>query len=244
VLVAAAVCPAAPVVVPDVAQAASGELDACRDACHDAIAAVLAERPDMVVVIGAGALARTHPAGTWGSLEPIGVPLWVVLGKPAAAETREGDAARLPVPLTVGAWLMAQHPATAEANVQGLEVAADESVSSCGHLGRGLADGAPRVGLVVIADGTARRGPSAPGYTDERSAAVDETWTTALATGSPDALMTLDPTLTEALMMAGRTPLQVLAGAAAGQSWRGALLWSGDPYGVQYAVASWLPDVP
>ena len=42
-------------------------------------------------------------------------------------------------------------------------------------------------------------------------------------------------------MMAGRAPLQVLAGAAQGRTWRGALVWDGDPYGVQYAVASWLP---
>ena len=50
----------------------------------------------------------------------------------------------------------------------------------------------------------------------------------------------LDEALAQDLMMAGRAPLQVLAGAAAaaGGTWQADLRWTGDPYGVAYAVAT------
>jgi hypothetical protein len=247
VLVAAAVCPAGPVLVPEVAQGAAGELDGCRDACHDVIATMLAQRADVVVVVGAGSATREHPAGTPGSLAPVGVALSVRLGTSPGGDLagggRVGDdgVASLPLSLALGAWLLAPHTAVARLQVTGLETATDEPVASCLDLGRGVADMAGRVALLVIADGTARRGPAAPGYTDERSAAVDEAWTDALAAGRPDELTALDADLADALMMVGRAPLQVLAGAADARQWRGALVWQGDPYGVQYAVASWLP---
>ena len=79
-LVAAAVCPAAPVLVPEVAQGAAGELDDCRAACHDVIATMLAQRPDVVVVVGAGTHTQTLASGSPGSLEPIGVAVHVRLG--------------------------------------------------------------------------------------------------------------------------------------------------------------------
>ena len=105
------------------------------------------------------------------------------------------QAPSLPLSVSVGAWLLAQHPAAAQVSVQGLEVATGEPVPACLHLGRALADDAARVALLMVADGTARRGPGAPGYSDERSAAVDQAWTSALADGSPDALAALDPHL-------------------------------------------------
>ena len=39
------------------------------------------------------------------------------------------------------------------------------------------------------------------------------------------------------LLAAGRAPWQVLAGAARGGSWQGAVTWTGAPYGVTYLVA-------
>jgi hypothetical protein len=152
----------------------------------------------------------------------------------------------LPLSLTIGAWLLSQHAspdassADSGSTVSGMEVAVDEPVEACVRRGRDIAAEARRVGLLVMADGTARRGPTAPGYTDDRAADVDLAWTSALADGDPQALSHLDPVVADELMMAGRAPLQVLAGAADGGRWRAELAWSGDPYGVQYAVAWWL----
>jgi len=254
VLVAAAVCPAAPVLVPEVAQGAAGELDDCRAACHDVIATVLAKRPDVVVVVGAGTHTQTLASGSRGSFEPVGVAVPVRLGQGSDSDrTGHGGTGAegtdpgarspsLPLTVSVGAWLLAQHPAAAQVSVHGLEVATDEPVPSCLNLGRALADDAAGVALLVVADGTARRGPAAPGYADERSAALDQAWISSLAEGSLDGLAALDPDLATVLMMAGRPPLQVLAGAAQGRRGQSTLVWHGDPYGVQYAVASWLRD--
>ncbi|MEU1095310.1 hypothetical protein ABZ389_18990, partial [Streptomyces sp. NPDC005877] len=51
-LVAAAVCPCPPLLVPAVASGAAPELDAARDACADAVGLLAASRPDLLVVVG------------------------------------------------------------------------------------------------------------------------------------------------------------------------------------------------
>ncbi|OSC55333.1 hypothetical protein B5180_40185, partial [Streptomyces sp. BF-3] len=48
-LVAAAVCPCPPLLVPEVAAGAAPELDAARDACLDAVGVLAAARPDLLV---------------------------------------------------------------------------------------------------------------------------------------------------------------------------------------------------
>ncbi|NUS24745.1 MAG: hypothetical protein HOV92_11070, partial [Streptomyces sp.] len=51
-LVAAAVCPCPPLLVPEVAAGAAPELDPARAACTDALGVLAAARPDRLVVIG------------------------------------------------------------------------------------------------------------------------------------------------------------------------------------------------
>jgi hypothetical protein len=53
VLVAGAVCPHPPLLVPELAGGAAPELDALRAACDEAVRRLLAARPDLVVVVGA-----------------------------------------------------------------------------------------------------------------------------------------------------------------------------------------------
>jgi hypothetical protein len=64
--------------------------------------------------------------------------------------------------------------------------------------------------------------------------------TKAFASVDIDTLLRLDPVLSAELLVAGRAPWQVLAGAATG-SFEGEVLYDAAPYGVQYTVASWLP---
>lgn len=236
-MIAAVVCPAAPVLVPEVARSAAVELDGCRTACDAALAYLLAQRPERVVVVGVGTVTRTHPAGSLGSFRPIGVDLQVALG---GRDRVSVDAAPgLPLSLTVGSWLLARHAWSGVAS--GLEVAAEAAPEVCQQAGRAVDERGRRTGLLVVADGSARRGPAAPGYTDPRAHALDRSWVDALAEGVPAGLAALDPDLCADLLMSGRAPLQVLAGAAGSRAWAGELGYADDPYGVQYAVATWRP---
>lgn len=236
------VVPAAPVLVPQVAQGAAPELAGVRTAVLEALADALqpgvgdgeSDGPmERVVVVGPGASTRRHGPGARGSFRPIGVDLELAWG------VADVESDPLPLSLTIGAWMLAQLPWAG--HTVGLEVAEAASPAVCEDLGSDLAAESGRTALLVMADGTARRGHRAPGYTDPRSAGYDEAWIGAVASADTGALAGLDPRLAQDLMMAGRAPLQVLAAAvsAAGGRWRASLRWTGDPYGVAYAVATW-----
>ncbi|MFD9245981.1 hypothetical protein ACFV0D_29470, partial [Streptomyces sp. NPDC059556] len=81
-LVAAAVCPCPPLLVPEVATGAAPELDAARAACTDAVGLLAAARPDRLYVVGpAGEGAHgVFPAGSTGTFAGFGVDLSVRLG--------------------------------------------------------------------------------------------------------------------------------------------------------------------
>src|SRR5690606_11020203 len=101
---------------------------------------------------------------------------------------------------------------------------------------------APRpTALLVMGDGSARRGPRAPGHFDERAHGFDSDLVDALREGDPARLAGLDAGLARALLAQGRAALQALAGAAAAQDAppRADLVYADDPYGVMYAVAEW-----
>lgn len=236
-LTCAAVIPAAPVLVPDVAQGAAGELDSCRAAVDSALARLRGHTPEVIVVVGSGGRTGSHEPGAVGSLAAVGVRVRASLG------TGGGDPvqpATLPVSLTLGAWALQRAP-SGTATVRGFEVAGDAASAVCLGAGAGLADEEARIALLVVADGTARRGPKAPGYTDDRALGFDRQWLDALAGADSEGLAALDPVLADQLMMDGRAPLQVLAGAAHGRRWVGEVAYDDDPYGVQYAVALWQP---
>ncbi|MER7959635.1 class III extradiol dioxygenase subunit B-like domain-containing protein [Streptomyces sp. NPDC096030] len=233
-LVAAAVCPCPPLLVPDVAAGAAGELDGARTACADALGLLAASRPDRLYVVGpADEGARgPFPAGSTGSFAGFGVDLSVRLGAGTAAERP------LPASLTVAAWLL-QRADWADAPVEGLGVGEQLEAERCVSTGRQLAAAADRVALLVMGDGSACRTLKAPGYLDERAAAFDAAAANALGTADVDALLALDENLAYELKAAGRAPWQVLAGAAEGADLDGRLLYEDAPYGVGYFVAAW-----
>lgn len=104
------------------------------------------------------------------------------------------------------------------------------------------ATGTPHTALVVVADGSARRGEKAPGHLDERAFAHDDATLAAIAAGDADALMAIDPALAADLLDHGRAPLQVLAGAIEGLGLVSEVLRVEDPFGVRYVVATLRPD--
>ncbi|MEU5219250.1 hypothetical protein AB0G79_24040 [Streptomyces sp. NPDC020807] len=239
-LVAAAVCPCPPLLVPEVATGAAPELDAARAACADALGLLAAARPDRLYVVGAGG-GGVFPAGSTGSFDGFGVDLSVRLGEAPAEGAPEGEAAAerpLPAGLAVGAWLLGRAD-WADAPVEGLAVDERAAVGELAAAGRGLAASAERVALLVMGDGSACRTVKAPGYLDERAAGFDAEAARALGTADVPALLALDAELAYELKAAGRAPWQVLAGAAEDAGLEGRLLHEDAPYGVEYIVAAW-----
>lgn len=230
-LVAAAVCPHPPLLVPGVGAGASGELDGLRAACAAAVDDLLAAEPDLVVVVGGASVVGPVPEGAWGSLAAYGV----------TAPVGSGDGPpTLPLALTVGRWLLDRSGVQTPVLLFG--VPPDVPAERCLVLGEGLAQRAERVGLMVMGDASARRSLKGPGYLDPDAEPFDREVERALADADPAALAALDPDRAERLLVAGRAPWQVLAGAAeasAGTSWTGSVTWSGAPYGVCYLVATW-----
>jgi hypothetical protein len=218
-LVAAAVCPHPPLLVPQVAAGASGELDDLRAACESAVRSLAVA--DTVLVVGAGTRTHRYQPPFGGSLAPWGVDL--AIGTPGAE--------KLPLSLLIGAWL--RPGATGF-----VSVAADAPTAECVALGQALA-AEGRVGLLVMGDGSARRSEKAPGYLDPRAEPFDRAVATALAKADADALIALDPVVAADLLVAGRAAWQVLAGAAATANLTGEVRYDAAPYGVGYFVASW-----
>ncbi|SCL31718.1 hypothetical protein GA0074694_6061 [Micromonospora inyonensis] len=235
-LVAAAVCPHPPLLVPEVAGAAAGELDDLRAACDAAVARLLDARPEQLLLIGSGPRTARFNTADHGSLRPYGVDRQVRLWKVNCA-----GGPHLPLSLTVGAWLVGR--SGTELPRFAHSVATDATADECARLGAELATAAaePRTALLVLGDGSACRGQKAPGYDDPRAQAYDDGVAAALAHADTDALLGLDPVLSTELRAAGRAPWQVLAGAvrAAGGDWRGELTHHTARYGVAYLVATW-----
>jgi hypothetical protein len=234
-LVAAAVCPHPPLLVPDLAAGAAAELDELRLACDRAVSALLSAEPDRLVLVGVDSLPHGTTFAPWGVPVPAGAsgptagasgPLSLQVGGPGG-----------PLSILVGVWLLARAGARADSAEA---VAADLDSAACVRLGAAIA--APgRVGLLVMGDGSGCRGVTAPGYDDPRAEPFDRSVVEALDKGDPAALLALDPALALELRAAGRAPWQVLAGAAVGRSWHGDLRYAAAPYGVAYFVASWEP---
>ncbi|MFE3858026.1 class III extradiol dioxygenase subunit B-like domain-containing protein [Streptomyces griseorubiginosus] len=233
-LVAAAVCPCPPLLVPEVAAGAAPELDAARAACTDALGVLAAARPDLLVVVGPAEQSGRGvlPEGTRGSFRGFGVEVDVRLG-------RDGESEReLPTSLAVAAWLLAR-TGWSDAPIEGLGVGEPLEPERCIQTGRGIAARAERVALLVMGDASACRTLKAPGYLDERAAPFDAEVARALGAADAAALRALDADLAYELNASGRAPWQVLAGAAEGADLGGSLLYENAPYGVGYVVATW-----
>ncbi|MDN5892717.1 MAG: hypothetical protein L0H93_01725 [Nocardioides sp.] len=91
--------------------------------------------------------------------------------------------------------------------------------------------------VLVLANGSARRGERAPGHFDERSFDFDHEVGSALKTGDLAALEALDPALADDLLAVG---LGELGACVAGlRTWQTReVLFDDDPYGVQYWVVT------
>ncbi|MGW7683843.1 class III extradiol dioxygenase subunit B-like domain-containing protein [Kribbella sp. NPDC054772] len=223
-VVAAAVCPHPPIIVPELAFGAAPELDPLRAACLTAVDAFA--DVSSLIVVGSAPAAATYDADAGGSFGPYGAP-----------EVRIGTGAPvLPLSLTVGGWLLEQSKAAGVPRTY-VAVAADETPTRCLEIGREIAAG-DRVGLLVMGDGSARRSDHAPVHLHPRAEIFDATVAKALQETDLEVLAALDPDLATVLQAAGRGPWQVLAGALQATGLTGQLLYDAAPYGVGYFAAS------
>lgn len=220
-VVGVAFCPAAPLLLPAVEGAPAEETTALRAACDVALGRLLDARPERVLVVGVGVPAgAAYGPGDAGDLRGFGVDLTVPFAGPAAP-----GGERVPTALTVGAWLLdrAGHDgARAGVGPDGLAAALTG-----------------RVGLLVMGDGSARRGIKAPGYLDDAAGPFDAAVSAALAAGDPAALAVLDPAEGERLLAAGVPTWRAVGAALAGQRFAACLRYDDAPYGVGYLVADW-----
>lgn len=227
-LVAAAVCPHPPLLVPRVATGAAAELDDLRAACDRAVRHLLAAEPDLLVVVGDAPATGPLPAEAAADLSAY-VPGTRLGGGPGPV--------RLPIAHAIGTWLLDRAAFRGPRELVGIDAASD--AGACARLGAELADRTRRVALLAMGDGSARRGVKAPGYVDPRAVPYDEAAAAALGGADASAVLGLDAGLGAELLVAGRASWQVLAGAAGETPQRGQLLASIAPYGVAYFVATW-----
>lgn len=238
-LVAAAVCPCPPLLVPEVAAGAAPELDAVRDAGADALGVLAAARPDRLVVVGPAEEDGAYEEGARGSFRGFGVDLDVRLGRGATTIPDAPPAApALPASLAVAAWLL-DRTDWADAPVDGLGIGEPFDAERCIQVGRDISGSPERVALLVMGDASACRTLKAPGYLDDRAAGFDAEVARALADADTAALKALDTGLARELKASGHAPWQFLACAAEGADLSGSLLYDDAPYGVGYLVAAW-----
>ena len=225
-ITAAALCPAPPLLARELT-GADPVVPELRQACRDAASGLLRGHPDVVAVVGAGEQTRTWDEGL--ELDVSGFAPGI------GAAARDGSAG-LPLPLGLGARLLDQAGYAGPRVLQ--SVGQDEPAGRCAELGARIARSGGRVALLAMADGSARRGPKAPGYFDERSGPFDAEVERAVRTGDLDALLALDQDLARELMATGRPSWQVLAGALQGTEPASEIIYRDDPFGVAYLVAA------
>ena len=214
-LVAAAVCPHPPLLVPDLGVGLGPEIEELRERCARVVRRLAEAQPDVTFVVGSGGGLVATSFAPWGAGVAVDVP------EP------------LPLPLLIGGYLT-------RGTLRSVAVVDPATGSEdCATFGAELASAADRVALLVMGDGSACHDEKAPGYIDDRAPDWDKSVHAALSEGDPAALLRLDPSLAEELLCAGRPAWQVLAGAAMDTAIDSADASLFVPFGVGYHVAYW-----
>lgn len=226
----AAICPPAPLLARDLT-GRDPVVPALREACAAAVERLVKSGPEVIAVVGAGSRTAVWPASGRFYLSAFAPALG-----PAGEERTDPP---LPLSLGLGARLLD------EAGYRGprllRSVQKDEPADACLRLGAGLHEVGDRLGLLVMADGSACRSLRAPGYLHPAAAGFDTALERAVRDGDLGPLRSLDVGVARELLVAGRAGWQVLAGAMPGAGLASEILYADDPFGVFYLVG-WLTD--
>ena len=196
-----------------------------RQACATAVERLIKAEPEVIAVVGSGRRTAVWPGGRL-NLAAFGPALGL-----------RDDKAGLPLPLGLGARLLDGSGYTGPRRLQSIH--SGEPTEACLRLGAGLRALSDRVGLLVMADGSACRSLRAPGYLDPRAAPFDAAIAEAVRSGDLGSLRTMDHALARELLAGARPAWHVLAGAMPGGAPSTEILYEADPFGVFYLVA-WL----
>jgi len=227
VIAGVAICPPAPLLARELT-GLDPVIPELRQACAAAAERLVRSSPEVIAVVGPGRRTAVWPADGHLNLAAFG---------PALGTRDEKTGPPLPLPLGLGARLLDEAGYTGPRLLQ--SVHADEPAAACLQLGADLRTLADRVGLLVMADGSACRSLRAPGHLDPRAAAFDAAIEEAVRSGDLGSLRAMDQGLARELLAAGRPGWQVLAGAMPGRAPSTEILYKADPFGVFYLVA-WL----
>ena len=221
--------PAAPLLVPEVGVGHSDDLDGWRAESTRAVSdALVGVR--RVVIVAAGKESRLVTGPVAASFQGFGVDLEV--GQPGgrAVGWHAG----------IGLWLLGEAGWSGLVSV--VEVEAGSVADAAAALGGVLGESSGGLALVVVADGSAGRGPKAPGYIIEGSEAFDDEVVSALAAANCARLASLDLHEGSRVMSSG-APVWAAVGAGLGsESFDAEVRRADSPFGVFYAVAVWLPQ--
>jgi hypothetical protein len=240
-LVAAALVPHPPLLIPSVAAGAAHELDELRGACRKALDVLQQSRPDLLVVVGAGDGERggiAHP-GARGSMRPFGVDVDVTLpGIPTGLEPASGEVGALPLSLTVAAWLLEQCGWSPPLLARAISFAT--SSEQAADLGSTVSRYAPRVALLAMGDGSAALSRKAPGYLVQGAGEWQQLVSTAFAQGDRETLLALSDIDAQRFVASGRPVWQLMAGGFGESPLKATVHADIAPYGVAYLVVTWL----
>ena len=220
-----AICPPAPLLARELT-GLDPVIPELRQACAAAAERLVRARPEVIAIIGPGRRTAVWPADGRLDLAAFG---------PALGAREERTRPSLPLPLGLGARLLDEGGYTGPRLLQ--SVHSGEPAAACLRLGARLRDLSDRVGLLVMADGSACRSLRAPGYLDPRAAAFDAAIEETVRSGDLTPLQAMDQELARELLAAGRPGWQVLAGAMPGGASGTEILYEADPFGVFYLVA-------
>jgi hypothetical protein len=240
-LVAAALVPHPPLLIPSVAAGAADELDELRDACRKALDVLEQSRPDLLVVVGGGdgdGVGVAHPSAR-GSMRPFGVDVDVVLpGTPTGLEPASADVGDLPLSLTIAAWLLEQRGWSPPLLARAISFATPSQQAA--DLGSTMSGYAPRVALLALGDGSAALSRKAPGYLVQGAGEWQQLVSAAFAEGERERLLALSDADAQQFVASGRPVWQVMAGGFGDSRLESTVHADIAPYGVAYLVVTWL----
>jgi hypothetical protein len=228
VLSTIAIIPSAPVLVPELAGAAAGEVAELRAAMVAAVAAL----PPRWVVVGVGAADLVVGPESVGTFAGFGADLVVRLSPQAS-----GPPVELPLCALIAGWMRdrVQPDASAEVRVVAGHHDAAAAVAVGGQLRDEIDQLAEPTGVLIVADGANTLTPAAPGGYYPADLDLQRALDDALGCGDVAALRRLPG------QVVGRVAFGVLAGLAEPAPRSAKELYRAAPYGVGYFAGVWQP---
>jgi len=228
VLAAIALTPTAPVLVPELAGIASGDVAEF----HDSAVAAARALPDRWIAVGVGVFDQKISPEVRGTFAGYGVDVEVTL----SADVQPGVTA-LPLCALFTGWLrgLANPRARAEVRVYSIDHTADAALAHGRRLRAEIDEAPDPVGVLVVADGANTLTPGAPGGYDPDASVIQAALDDALAAGDAAGLGRIPDDVV------GRVAYQVLAGLVEPRPRSAKELARGAPYGVGYFVGLWYP---